>query len=315
MARSHSVVIVHVVFRVKRGGALIHHDSISGLCAMMTTLLEEMGCNVIAANGSPDHIHILFRLPRTSSISHVAQVLKANSSRWAKYGNPSYANFAWQGGYGAFSVDNELIPNVKSYISHERSRHTDTSSADEYLGFLDKCGEPYFPIGSKMHDRLTAMTKDEIIGTEQTHCLVAIHLVFHIKDVSALIRDQDIPIICALISEALKNDGCTPIAIGGIYHHMHVLFRLSRNQSIADVAENVKSYSCLKIKQYDPHYEFFAWQRGYGAFSVSNSRLPTVISYIQNQKQHHIDLTFADELTDLLNEHGEATTQNDLAFD
>ncbi len=96
---------------------------------------------------------------------------------------------------------------------------------------------------------------------------------------------------------------CYPKAIGGIEDHMHLLFLLSKNIAIKKIVSEIKSSSSKWIKTQGEIYGDFYWQVGYGAFSVSQSVVPTVIRYIDNQEAHHKKQTFKKEYIGLLKKH------------
>ena len=94
------------------------------------------------------------------------------------------------------------------------------------------------------------------------------------------------------------------IASGGVDDHIHLLVRLPAILSIADLVRQIKCSSTNWVRTTYPQYNRFAWQEGYGAFSVSKSVKEQVITYIDNQKLHHKTLSFHDEFLFLLDKHG-----------
>ena len=92
------------------------------------------------------------------------------------------------------------------------------------------------------------------------------------------------------------------MVVGGASDHVHLLFGLSRTLSIAEVVESVKTSSSKWIKAKPADLADFHWQKGYGAFSVSDSEVDRVIDYIQ--EQHHARTTFKEEYRSLLEHHG-----------
>ncbi len=89
--------------------------------------------------------------------------------------------------------------------------------------------------------------------------------------------------------------------IGGVEDHVHVLTSLKATHAIADLVREVKKASSAWASS---HYSSFGWQTGYAAFSVSASAVPQVTAYIAGQEEHHRKVTAADELRQLLAEHG-----------
>jgi REP element-mobilizing transposase RayT len=91
---------------------------------------------------------------------------------------------------------------------------------------------------------------------------------------------------------------------GGVADHVHVVTALPRTISQAALIEQIKKTSSKWIKTLDTRYRTFAWQRGYGTFSVSPSQLHVVLRYIDRQKEHHRTRTFQEEYRELLRKHG-----------
>ena len=98
-----------------------------------------------------------------------------------------------------------------------------------------------------------------------------------------------------------KNHDLLTFAVGGMEDHMHLHFRLPPTTPLADAVALVKSNSSKWLKEGRKN---FAWQEGYGAFSVSSSNISTVIKYIDNQEAHHGKISFEDEFISLLKKHG-----------
>ncbi len=98
----------------------------------------------------------------------------------------------------------------------------------------------------------------------------------------------------------MVNLDCQPIVVGGVEDHVHLLCALSRTQSVAEVVKEVKRGSSLWIKTKKAELEDFAWQNGYGVFSVGFSQIESVQSYITGQEKHHKKISFQDEFRTLL---------------
>lgn len=81
--------------------------------------------------------------------------------------------------------------------------------------------------------------------------------------------------------------GCEVLIVNGISDHVHCLFRMKRTQTIAEIIKHVKGGSSYQINSRTILTEKFAWQKGYGAFSVNYDELQDVYNYILNQKEHH----------------------------
>src|SRR5262245_19017978 len=85
--------------------------------------LRSMGGCLVAAGGTADHVHLLCRLNREASLAHTLRDLKANSSKWIHETIPGMAAFAWQTGYGAFTVSLSQVEPLKDYLARQEEHH------------------------------------------------------------------------------------------------------------------------------------------------------------------------------------------------
>ena len=124
---------------------------------------------------------------------------------------------------------------------------------------------------------------------------IYIHLIFHVKYSSVTIREEDLPKLFAYINGIIINKKAAVIQIGGIPNHLHILCTLPRTIAMADFVEDIKKCSSKWIKTLNPYYDQFAWQAGYGAFSVSASAVERAKDYVMTQKEHHQKIDFRTE--------------------
>ena len=108
----------------------------------MTGISRRMSADVIAIGGMEDHVHMLVTLPADLDVAKAINTVKVNSSRWMKGTVPS---FAWQKGYGAFSVSASNIDRVKKYIENQEKHHARRSFEDEFVTLLTRHRVPYDP--------------------------------------------------------------------------------------------------------------------------------------------------------------------------
>jgi len=138
----------------------------------------------------------------------------------------------------------------------------------------------------------------------QSLSAVYVHLVFSTKERRPFLRDsEERESLHAYLGGISKALGCAPIIVGGVEDHIHLLARFGRTITQADWVKELKRVSNLWLKEQGPAYGEFQWQRGYAAFSVSQSNLERVKNYIVNQEAHHRKLSFQDELRALLRKH------------
>ena len=107
--------------------------------AWLGRVLKEMGVVPESIGGVADHVHVLMGLRATHCLADVVRDLKRSSSEWIRrtIGLPG---FAWQEGYGAFSVSASVREDVRRYIEHQEEHHRTRTFGEEYRGFLIKCG-------------------------------------------------------------------------------------------------------------------------------------------------------------------------------
>ncbi|MBX3378824.1 MAG: IS200/IS605 family transposase [Phycisphaeraceae bacterium] len=123
---------------------------------------------------------------------------------------------------------------------------------------------------------------------------VLLHLVFSTKHRADLISSELDPRLHAYLGGICRNLKSPLIAANGTENHVHLLVDLGRTITIADLLLNIKRDSSKWMKARGVGQ--FAWQDGYGAFSVSESSLAAAMKYVANQKKHHARMTFEDEL-------------------
>ena len=129
-----------------------------------------------------------------------------------------------------------------------------------------------------------------------------VHAVFSTKDRRPFLHSEEIRIeTFAYMGGILKSLQCHPLKIGGVDDHVHMLSSLSKNIAFAEMIGRVKG-SCSKRLR-EKGILGFAWQNGYGAFSVSESNVEAVTAYISEQAQHHRKFSYQEELRELLRRH------------
>lgn len=131
---------------------------------------------------------------------------------------------------------------------------------------------------------------------------VLIHLVFSTRDRAPSLTSDIRAELYPYLGGLLRNIDCPMLQIGGVEDHVHILFRMSRTITLAQVVEKTKTSSSKWLKT--KGRPDFAWQAGYGAFSVSQSQVCHVVAYIQRQEEHHRVVSFQDELRQLFADAG-----------
>lgn len=135
-----------------------------------------------------------------------------------------------------------------------------------------------------------------------TYSQIYIHLVFSVKHREPLIHAEWEERLYRYITGIVQNKGQKMMAINGMPDHVHMLIGMKPSCNLADLVREVKKSSNAFIKEQCFSKFKFEWQEGYGAFSYAHRDTPSVIAYIQNQKEHHRKRTFMEEYRDFLAE-------------
>lgn len=132
-----------------------------------------------------------------------------------------------------------------------------------------------------------------------THLSLHLHIIFGTKNRTPWISSEWRDRLHAYLGGTIRELGLVPEAIGGVEDHVHLLIGMTANHRLADVMRDVKRPSSEWIHRTIAEKKF-AWQEGYGAFSVSPSSKAEVVSYIARQEEHHRKKTFAEEYREFL---------------
>lgn len=136
------------------------------------------------------------------------------------------------------------------------------------------------------------------------HTQLLFHVVFSVKDRKPLLQDDDFrEATWAYMAGVCKNLEGFALIVGGYYDHAHLLVRIPAKLAVSEFVGRVKANTSKHINDSRDTALKFHWQGGYGAFTVSPSRKQTVISYIENQIEHHRVTSFRDEFRLLLDKH------------
>jgi putative transposase len=129
---------IHIVFSTKYREPLIHSPVEDELHAYLGGICNNLECHVIKVGGYTDHVHILCMLSKKIAMVKLIEELKSHSSKWIKSKGIDYANFYWQTGYAAFSVNPRGVDRVISYIANQHEHHNKKSFQKEFRTLLKK---------------------------------------------------------------------------------------------------------------------------------------------------------------------------------
>ena len=127
-----------------------------------------------------------------------------------------------------------------------------------------------------------------------------VHIVFSVRSRASLIKDEWRENLHRYITGIVQNKGHKLLAINSMADHIHILVGMKPDTSLSDLVRDIKSNSSKWINEEKSKHGKFEWQEGYGAFSYSHSQIGDVITYIQNQQEHHRKKSFREEYLDFI---------------
>ena len=138
MPQSLSNILIHLIFSTKNRAPSIRPEVATELYRYLASICRACGCPAHEIGGTQEHVHIACSLSRTMAVSVLLEELKRSSSKWIKTKGPPYVAFAWQNGYGAFSIGQSQLTALKGYILKQEEHHAHKTFQDEFREFLKK---------------------------------------------------------------------------------------------------------------------------------------------------------------------------------
>jgi putative transposase len=129
------------------------------------------------------------------------------------------------------------------------------------------------------------------------------HCIFSTKERRPLITPVLRERLWPFLGGIARQNRMKAIEIGGVADHVHILLSLPATMPIAKAMQLIKGGSSKWVHETFPDQRLFAWQAEYGAFTVSASRVDSVVEYIKGQEAHHQKQTFQEEFLALLKRH------------
>ena len=143
MAQTLVSLMVHVIFSTKNRAPVIRPEIEPELFAYIGGILKNNESRLLDAGGTADHVHLLISQSKNAAISSLMKDVKKDSSSWIKTKGNGFRNFHWQDGYGAFSIGQSNVDEVKRYIARQKEHHRKRSFQEELIQFLEEYGIEY----------------------------------------------------------------------------------------------------------------------------------------------------------------------------
>jgi putative transposase len=138
VANTYTSLYYHVIFSTKNREPWLGGGIRERLWPYLGGTARDNGMKAFEVGGVADHVHVLISIPPTRAVADAVKLIKGSSSRWIKETFPNMAAFAWQDGYGAFSVSESQLEAVRDYIRNQEEHHRTTTFAEEYRTFLER---------------------------------------------------------------------------------------------------------------------------------------------------------------------------------
>ena len=143
MANTYTQIHIQAVFTVQNRDCIIRNSWKDELYKYIAGIINNNNHKLLAINGMPDHVHILFGQRPSQSLSDLMQDVKGSSSKWINSRKLVTSRFSWQEGYGAFSYSKSDLDNVFNYINNQTVHHRGKTFLNEYLELLKEFDVDY----------------------------------------------------------------------------------------------------------------------------------------------------------------------------
>ena len=138
MANTYTQIHIQAVFALRNRASLISSSWKEELYRYITGIIQNYDHKVLQINGMTDHIHILFGMRPTQSLSELMQKVKQDSTKWIGEKGFVKGKFSWQAGYGGFSYAKSELPDVIAYIKNQEDHHREKTFKTEYTALLNE---------------------------------------------------------------------------------------------------------------------------------------------------------------------------------
>jgi REP element-mobilizing transposase RayT len=138
MPATFSKLLYHLIFSTKKREPLIIPAWQDELYSYIEGIVRGQNANLFEIGGAPDHVHLVVQLRPDRSVSEIVRLIKANSSKWLNERPKAQGRFAWQRGYGAFTVSVSQLKGVRKYVRDQEEHHRHKGFQEEFREFLHR---------------------------------------------------------------------------------------------------------------------------------------------------------------------------------
>ena len=145
MAQTFANLTYHGVFSTKNRHPMLTDEVWTDLVKVVGGIIRDRNGKLLAMNGTADHLHLMASFHQAHAVSDMFRDIKAISSDWIHSSFTTMQSFAWQSGYGVFSVSKSMVRKVAQYIDSQREHHRAVSFEEELVTLLQRHGIDYDP--------------------------------------------------------------------------------------------------------------------------------------------------------------------------
>ena len=143
MPSTYSNLLFHIIFSTRQRELLITPGWREELYLYIAGILRGQNSLPLEIGGMPDHLHLVIRMRPDVSVAEIVRLVKANSSKWANERPDGIGRFAWQRGYGAFTVSASQLDAVRQHVRSQEEHHRTRTFQEEFVEFLERHGIEY----------------------------------------------------------------------------------------------------------------------------------------------------------------------------
>ena len=140
MPQSLANILIHVIWSTKVRRPLISDEVRTGLHGYLAGILKNIESPALITNSVPDHVHVLCQLSKDLAVCKLVEEVKKSSSKWMK--EQGVFEFAWQNGYGVFSVSQSNVAAVRKYVEGQAEHHAKRDFKLEFRAFCKRHNVP-----------------------------------------------------------------------------------------------------------------------------------------------------------------------------
>jgi len=274
----------HITWSTKDEKTTIDPQWQLALHNVITEASQELGALVYAVGGIYNHVHLSASVPPAISLATFIEKVKQASAEFVNKKVSPSEKFVWQAEYGVISFTDNHLDMVVKYVKDQAKLHKEGKTI-RFLECRQKKNPPTRSGTLPQNTNLQSAT--EQLQWFEPFCELYYHMIWGTKNREEIIDPEWEDSLHYVIAKKAEKLGALTHAVGGVEDHVHLGAEVSPEIDLATFIGQVKGNSSFLVnKQLLLPYDF-RWQASYGVFSFGSKMLERVVSYIENQREHH----------------------------